>query len=293
MLEINLLFMAAGLSSRFGGEPKILCNVGPNNETIFEMNMIQMRNYISPKKIHLICNVKTCEKIMKEVTRVCEKYKISAEISYNIQETPSFREKPWGTADALASAHNHIDDSFILLNSDDLYGEHTFELISEKCNKKRNYIIGFKLGNTLINEEKANRGFISLDESNHINIIYETLSIEKVNYTENELNSQYVSVNLFLLQPEVLGKVSQLMDKFKEDMGRQFSCEAMLPNFINKLLYENSLELDLLMTDAKWCGVTFKEDIQLVKSILLASASTDLENGTKKKALHWFPFHNF
>ena len=285
MFEINLLFMAAGLSSRFGGEPKILCNVGPNNETMFEMNMIQMNKYIYPKKIHLICNVKTCDKIMKEVNRVCEKYKIAAEISYNIQETPSFREKPWGTADALASAHKHMDDSFILLNSDDLYGEHTFELISEKCNKARNYIVGFKLGNTLINEEKANRGFISMDESNHINMIHETLNIEKSNYTENELNSQYVSVNLFLLQPEVLGKISELMDVWMIKIGRNIYCEAMLPTFINSLLYSKSWELDLLMTDAKWCGVTFKEDIPLVKSILsslpsLPSSTIDLKKST-------------
>lgn len=269
MLEINLLFMAAGLSSRFGGDPKILCKVGPKNETIFEMNILQLKKYISPKKIHLICNSKTCDKIMKEVTRVCEKYEIDAEISHNIQKPPSFREKPWGTADALASAHKYIDETFILLNSDDLYGEHTFELISTECNIEKNYIVGFRLGNTLMNGHKANRGFISLDDSRRINNISEKLNIEKAYYSETELNNQHVSVNLFLLQPEILGKISVMMDKFKEDTGENLSSEAMLPNFMNKLLGNKELELDLLITDSKWCGVTFKEDIPMVKSILI------------------------
>ena len=46
MIELNLLFMAAGLSSRFGGGPKILCKVGPKNETIFEMNWRRVRDFL-------------------------------------------------------------------------------------------------------------------------------------------------------------------------------------------------------------------------------------------------------
>ena len=269
MIELNLLFMAAGLSSRFGGGPKILCKVGPKNETIFEMNILHLKKYISPKKIHLICNVKTCDKILKEVSRVCEKYKIVAEISHNIQNSPTFREKPWGTADALASAHQHIDSTFILLNSDDLYGEHTFELISTECDVSKNYIIGYKLGNTFMNGHKANRGFISFDSSRRINKICEKLNIEKAYYNEAELNNQYVSVNLLLLQPEILEKMAIMMNKFKEDAGKDLSCEAMLPDFINRLLNNKLLDLEILFTDSKWCGVTFKADIPIVKSILI------------------------
>ena len=298
MLNINLLFMAAGLSSRFGGEPKILCKVGPNNESIFEMNMIQISKYINPKKIHLICNVKTCDKILKEVSRVCEKHNINAEISHNIQKYPPFRQKPWGTADALASANKSTTEPFILLNSDDLYGERTFELISTDCDISKNYIIGFKLGNTLMNGNKANRGFISFDNERNINKICEKLNIEKAYYNEEELDRQYVSVNLFILQPHVLDLVGELLDDFKEDnikcvpeVKKKQTCkskimnlfksksknkididtdkEAMLPDFINKLLTDKLLDLEILITDSKWCGVTFKEDIPMVKSMLI------------------------
>lgn len=273
MLEINLLFMAAGMSSRFGGEPKILCKVGPKNESIFEMNILQINKYISPKKIHLVCNEKTCDKILKEVKRVCDKYNMSTEISHNIQASPDFRSKPWGTADALASTLNFIDDEpFILLNSDDLYGEHTFELISTECDITKNYIVGFKLINTLMNGHKANRGFITLDSERNINQITEKLNIEKAYYSDDVLDTQNVSVNLFILQKDVVEKIATMMESFKQNIIEyDMTIEAMLPNFINKLLTEKSIELELLMTNSKWCGVTFKEDIPMVKSILLGN----------------------
>ena len=72
------------------------------------------------------------------------------------------------------------------------------------------------------------------------------------------------------MQSDVLGKISNLMDEWIRKVGSHIFCEAMLPNFINKLLHDKTLEIELLMTDAKWCGVTFKEDIPLVKSIVLS-----------------------
>jgi len=36
----------------------------------------------------------------------------------------------------------------------------TFEQISKECDENKNYIIGYELGKTLKNKNKANRGFI-------------------------------------------------------------------------------------------------------------------------------------
>jgi choline kinase len=262
-MEIGILFMAAGLSSRFGGSPKILCQVGPRKETILEMNIIQMKKYIAPTQIHLICNIKTYEKIVSELKRVCEKHEIDTKITYNIQE------HPWGTADALASASGYMDGRFILLNSDDLYGERTFETINLECNNSKNYLIGYKLINTLMNGHKANRGFISTGRDGNIQSICEKLNIEKGYYNESELYNQYVSVNLFILNTDVITEIDKLVIEFKDSYRDDYGLEAMLPDFINKLMRSNKIQLDLLKTDSRWCGVTFKEDIQMVKDILL------------------------
>ena len=266
MLKLDIVFMAAGMSSRFGGDPKILCMIGPNNETILEMNIIQLIKYINPDKIHLICNSKTYKIILEEANRICKKYNMKSEITYNIQEIPPYRKKPLGTSDALVSALNYINGPVLILNSDDLYGENTFKEISNKCNTAKNYIIGFKLGNTFINKNKANRGFITISD-NKIIKIEEKLNITIDDYNDEELNTQRVSVNLLILQPIVIKYIKDMMGVFIEKNKTNETIEALLPNFINELLNDNKIGLELLSTDSKWAGVTYQSDIPLVKSL--------------------------
>ena len=75
----------------------------------------------------------------------------------------------------------------------------------------------------------------------------------------------YVSVNLLLLQPSVLSSMASLLQEFKEMNHNNTSIEAMLPNFLNLLIGQGKLELELFKTTGLWNGVTYKEDIQSVR----------------------------
>jgi len=262
MTELTLFVIAGGKSSRFGGEPKMLSRVGPNEESLFEMSIKQITGHLHIVHIHLTVNVDNKDKIMTEVYKVNEKYKICEKITYNIQEIPNFRTKPWGTADAVSSASSYINTPFLLLNSDDLYDTKTFEMIHKECDISRNYIIGFKLGTTLPANKKANRAFISLDTNNgKVVELQEMLNIEKGDYSTIELETQYVSVNLLLLQPSVLMSISYELQAFKETNKDNISIEAMLPNFLNSLIRQGKLELELFKTSGIWNGVTYKDDV--------------------------------
>lgn len=263
--ELTLLFIAGGKSSRFGGEPKMLSKIGPNDESLFEISIRQIMKSIHIVHIHLTVNEENHTKIMEEVNKVNRKYEICKNITYNIQEIPSFRTKPWGTADALYSAISYIHTPFLLLNSDDLYDAKTFEMISTECETSRNYIIGFKLGTTLSDNKKANRGFIYVNTEGRVTELQERLNIEKSEYDVNELENQYVSVNLLLLQPSVLLSMTSILQEFKETNNNNTTIEAMLPNFLNLLIGQGKLELELFKTTGIWNGVTYKEDIQYVR----------------------------
>jgi CTP:molybdopterin cytidylyltransferase MocA len=67
MLELSLLFMAAGKSSRFGGEPKLLAKIGPSKETLFEISFQQIIKYINVNHIHLVVNEDNAINITNEV----------------------------------------------------------------------------------------------------------------------------------------------------------------------------------------------------------------------------------
>ena len=44
-------------------------------------------------------------------------------------EVPEGRVKPWGTAHAVLSAIDEVDGPFAVINADDYYGRHAFEVI--------------------------------------------------------------------------------------------------------------------------------------------------------------------
>ena len=60
-----------------------------------------------------------------------------------------------------------------------------------------------------------------------------------------------------------------MVKEFKDSNTIDLKIEAMLPNFINNLIYSNKIKLQLLKTDSKWCGVTFKDDIHIVRNLLI------------------------
>jgi choline kinase len=268
--DLTLLFIAGGKSSRFGGEPKMLSKIGPKEETLFEMSIGQMMNHIHIVQIHVVVNKDNMEKIMDEVKRVNQKHEICKNITYNIQEIPEFRTKPWGTADAVSSAKGHIHTPFLLLNSDDLYDSKTFELIGEQCDLSKNYIIGFTLGSTLSGNQKANRGFISTNQDGKVIELQEKLNIERDYYSKYRLENQYVSVNLLLLQPTVLSYMDHELNDFKERHQGQENVEALLPNFLNSLMKQNILSMELFKTSGQWNGVTYKDDVQSVREAFLS-----------------------
>lgn len=268
--KITLLFIAAGLSSRFGGSPKMLSKIGPNNESLFEMSIRQIKDRIKVCHIHIVVNSDNRTDIMNEVMFVSEKYDICDVITYNIQIKPGFREKPFGTADALASAYTYVKTPFLLLNSDDLYDFKTFDLISNECNSSKNYLIGFKLGNTLLDNKKANRAFINYNESGDILSLQEKLNIEKAYYSKSELDSIYVSVNLLLLQPRILRDLTYIISDFKEDCEERYDTisEALLPDFLNKLINDDLLKLEMLKSPGNWNGITYQDDVKSIKKSL-------------------------
>ena len=270
MKDLTLLLIAGGKSSRFGGEPKMLSKIGPNEETLFEMSIGQMMNHIHIVQIHVVVNKENKEKIVEEVKRVNQKHEICKNITYNIQDVPEFRTKPWGTADAVSSAKGHVHTPFLLLNSDDLYDSKTFQLIGKQCDLSKNYIIGFTLGSTLSGNQKANRAFISVDKEEKVVKLQEKLNIERDYYNKYELENQYVSVNLLLLQPSILSSMDRELNEFKYQNKRDDSVEALLPNFLNSLMKQDILSMELFKTSGQWNGVTYKDDVQSVRQSFLS-----------------------
>lgn len=256
-----LVYIAAGMSSRFGGKPKLLAKIGKNNETLIDISINQALSCKYIKKIHFLVSENTHKQIFDYLGN---SYK-TIPISYSFQTIPSFRKKPWGTADAVASLFNIITEPFILCNSDDLYGKNSFNRL---MNDQTNLAIGFQLDNAIPNEGNVNRGFINVDKNYIVEKLEEHLDISKQNFNQNELKNIIVSMNMFKFQPEIIKLMYENVSIFKELHQKNETIEALLPNFINDLIKNEQIEILCKMSSEQCIGITRQEDVDNVKKLL-------------------------
>ncbi|PIN93143.1 hypothetical protein COU54_04220 [Candidatus Pacearchaeota archaeon CG10_big_fil_rev_8_21_14_0_10_31_24] len=120
--EVALVYMVAGISSRFGGKLKWLEKVGPSGESLIEYS-IKQAIPAGFSKIVLIVSTKTIGPFKEEFG---DSYS-NVPIQYVLQEfDPKKRDRPWGTVDAVCALNGKIDCPFVLCNGDDLYGSKVF-----------------------------------------------------------------------------------------------------------------------------------------------------------------------
>ena len=114
--DISIVYLVAGLSSRFGGKIKQFAKVGANNETLIEVSMQQAIEAGFTKIIFVVGNL--TETPFKSYFKGTFQNKpiLYAKQSFDT----ATRAKPWGTADALCSAHSLINSPFVVCNGERL-----------------------------------------------------------------------------------------------------------------------------------------------------------------------------
>ena len=265
-MRYSIIYMVAGLSSRFGGKVKAFAKVGPNNESLIEYSLNQAIESGFNKIIFIVS--KKTENLFQE--KFQNSYK-GIPIYYAIQEFDEIqRDKPWGTADALGSAKNLIQEPFVVCNGDDIYGKETFKILLEHL-KEKNFgtTIGYKLGEVLSETGGVNRGIFELNIDGNVKNITETLDIKKENLKEKNLSENIlVSQNIFALHPEIVFELNKKLLEFKEKNKGDRKIECYLPVEISNLIKEGKLILKLYPTSEKWFGITNPDDEFKVKQEL-------------------------
>src|SRR3989344_8953487 len=108
MKNVAIVYMVAGMSSRFGGKIKQFAKVGPNDETLIEISLNQALKAGFSKIIFIVGNL--TEAPFKE--KFGNEYNgIPIEYAYQIFN-PEKRDKQWGTLDAVCSIKEIIKTPF-------------------------------------------------------------------------------------------------------------------------------------------------------------------------------------
>lgn len=280
--DLTLLIMAAGMGSRFGGL-KQMEPFGPNGEFLIDYSIFDaIRNGFN--KVVFIIKEENYEAFKETVGKRVENH-IKVEYAFQKQDSvPSFvnipetRVKPWGTAHAILSAKDLINEPFAVINADDFYGEDAYKVVADYLRKEKENnsysIVGYHVENTLTENGSVKRGICNI-KNNEFDSLIES-SIEKVNgeiiATPLDTNDSFkvenntlVSMNMLGFNKTIFDYIEKNMDIFfKENKNNLEKCEYLIPDVLTKAKEEKYAKIDIIETKAKWMGVTYKEDKQEV-----------------------------
>lgn len=265
--NVALVYLVAGMSSRFGGKVKQFARVGPEDETLIEYSLRQaLKNDFS--KIIFVVGEKTETGFLEMFGREYN----GVPVFYARQEFDHrTRNNPWGTVDALCCARDFIDCPFVVCNGDDIYGETSFKVVFDAL--KRNEIsatVGFKLKDMLSDNCSVNRGIFEIDESGNVSGLDEVFGITKDNLTQKNLNGEELcNVNLFGFSPDVLDMLDSELELFKKNKENSKS-ECLLSTELSKLIKGGLVKVKLCSTPDKWMGVTGPQDTEVVRKTILS-----------------------
>ncbi|WP_299432040.1 sugar phosphate nucleotidyltransferase [uncultured Maribacter sp.] len=280
---MTLLLMAAGRGSRYG-KLKQFDDLGPNGELLMEYSIFDA---IEAGFTQIVV-ITQKDKVDFTHNHLDERIPEDIELDVIAQETSDIpygvafmedREKPWGTAHAVWSARNVIEDAFVVINADDYYGKEAFVNAAKFLNNpdsENSYgLVGYTLKDTLSTNGSVSRGICKTDGDNNLIAIDEHLKIEKkanvitdittgVNFNGEEL----VSLNFWVCQPEIFQTIEEEFITFLEDDRLVKSSELYLPLIIKKIMESGEDTIKTIPSNEQWFGITYAADREEVVKAL-------------------------
>ncbi len=279
---MDLVILAAGMGSRFGGLKQIE-KIDEAGNFIIDYSIYDALEAGFDKVVFIIKEENY--DIFKETvgSRVEKRIKVEyafqkldlLPLGYSI---PKERVKPLGTAQAILAAKDYVSDKFIIINADDFYGKDAFKvaanyLNSLKENSKNKYAnIAYHVANTMTENGSVKRGVLNSNESGLLTSLIES-SIEKVN---DEIiatpldesikpfaisKDKLVSMNMFAFTRDIMDHLEDNFAPFLDaNKNNLMKCEYLIPTLVSELVENNIVSVEVLETKAVWYGVTYKED---------------------------------
>ena len=278
----TLVILAAGMASRYGSQ-KQTEGFGPHGETIMDYSIYDAIRAGFGKVVFIIradfadafkasFEPKLNGKIKTEyVFQSLDKYTQGKNVNPE-------RAKPWGTAHAVLCTKGVVNEPFAVINADDYYGKEAFvqayNFLTAECNDKTYCILGYELSNTLSENGTVSRGVCSIDSNNVLTQINERTKIYRkdgrIVFEEDgvltPLNEDTrVSMNFMCFAPNFIDLCEKEFDLFLEKQGQELKSEFYIPYVTGQFSSKGLGNVKVIPTNAKWFGVTYKEDAPGVK----------------------------
>ena len=289
---MELVIMAAGMGSRFGGlkqtEP-----FGPNGEFIIDYSIYDAIE-AGINKVVFIIKEENYDLFRETVGKRIEK---KIDVEYVFQKNDFLPEgikypervKPLGTSHAIYCCKDVVKDNFIVINADDYYGKESFGIIKNymdnvSVDDTTFALAGYITKNTLTENGKVKRGIIRENDGKLSDIIESEIGYDDGILKANELESgkiveidenNLVSMNFFGFTPKLFEYLEKYFYPFYETHKDNLdTCEYLLPVTLTEMIHDGKCTVEVMKTPSVWHGVTYKEDkdeVQKAISELISS----------------------
>ena len=279
----TLVILAAGMASRYGSQ-KQTEGFGPNGETIMDYSIYDAMRAGFGKVVFII------REDFAEPFKAIFEPKLNGKIAteYVYQALNKYTEgklvnpertKPWGTAHAVLCTKGVVNEPFAVINADDYYGKEAFQqayqFLTNDCNDKTYCILGYELANTLSENGTVSRGVCSVDGHNTLTQINERTKIYRkegqIVFEEEGVETPLkedtrVSMNFMCFAPNFIDLCEQEFNSFLDKQGMELKSEFYIPYVTGQFSTLGLGDVKVIPTNAKWFGVTYKEDAPSVKA---------------------------
>jgi len=282
----ELLVMAAGMGSRFGGL-KQLEPVGPSGEKVMDYSIFDAKRAGIERVVFVIR--REFESDFHQ--QVGSRFAKWVDVAYAFQEidllpkgyfVPEGRVKPWGTAHAVLAAKDTIKKPFIAINADDFYGRNAFKMLADWLAKptqtgpEQYAMVAFQMTNTLSANGTVARGVCEVNANGILKAVEEYTALEA--HEDGVRNIQPdgsvikftgmepVSMNFWGFRPSLFVHLEELFIDFLKKRGQELKSEFYIPFAVDDFIRTGRATVQVLNTPDHWFGVTYREDKEFVVS---------------------------
>lgn len=289
MVKPVLIIMAAGLGSRYGGL-KQMEPVDEGGHIIIDYSLFDAHK-AGFETVVFVVSEKNEQDFRETIGSRVSK---AMNVHYAVQRLedlpegfalPKGRVKPWGTAHAVLSAKSFVASPFAAINADDFYGAAAFneiyDFLANEADGRHHAMVGYNIENTLTENGYVARGVCKTGHNGRLVEIVERTHIETrpggAVYTEDGGESYTflpagttVSMNMWGFGENMMNEIESRFAGFlSENLQKNpLRCEYFLPYIPNALLHEGKADIKVLPTPDKWYGITYAEDMPVVKAAI-------------------------
>ena len=293
---MNLVVMAAGMGSRFGGMKQIE-PVGPNGEFIIDYSIFDAVRAGFDKVIFIIKEENF--DVFKET--IGKRVEGHVEVDYVFQNLdnvpsnftiPSERVKPLGTAHAILCCKDKVEGQFAIINSDDFYGAEGYQDVANFMNNNHTDIgiVGYNAATELSPNGPVKRGvIINIGDEIH-DLIESKLTLENDVIVARSLNTEEevpvtqdskVSMNLMAFPEGFMDYIEKNFTDFLEKQNL-LTDEYLIPDVVRKFIKDGN-KVHMIPTISVWKGITYRED----KDELVKYIASLIDKGVYNKDSLW------